>query len=69
LSKLLVAVEGNRKVVLQCTGQCVEDFGLLKQIAVSVMTAQIKGILDVSDQRALEQVTTLKRMEAKIDTY
>jgi hypothetical protein len=67
LSKLLVAVEGNCKVVLQCTEQCVEDFLLQEQIVVSVITVQSKGILDVYDQRALEQVTTLKRMEAKID--
>ncbi len=31
------------------------------------ITAQIKGISDVLDQRALEEVTTLKRIKAKID--
>lgn len=31
------------------------------------MTAKIKGILDGLDQRTLEEVTTLKRIKAKID--
>jgi hypothetical protein len=68
LSKLLVAVEGNCKVVLQCTEQCVGDFPLQEQIIVPNITAQIKGILDGLYQRALEEVMMLKRMKAKIDT-
>jgi V/A-type H+/Na+-transporting ATPase subunit D len=39
----------------------------LEQIVVPDITAQIKGISDVLDQRALEEVTTLKRIKAKID--
>jgi V/A-type H+-transporting ATPase subunit D len=39
----------------------------LEQIVIPTINGQIKGIADVLDQRALEEVTTLKRIKAKID--
>jgi hypothetical protein len=67
LSKLLVAVEGNCKVVLQGTKQCVEDFPLpQKQVVVPNIYCADQGTSDVLDQRAFEEVAMPKRIKAKL---